>query len=38
LSASVLNPAEEYIAKADAQEQNDETAVWQANSNDKGAA
>ena len=28
----------EYTAKADAQEQNDETAVWQVNSDDQGAA
>jgi hypothetical protein len=32
----LLNLAEEYTAKADAQEQNDETAVWQANSDDQG--
>jgi hypothetical protein len=34
----LLNLAEEYTAKADAQEQNDETAVWQANSDDQGMA
>jgi hypothetical protein len=33
----LLNLAEEYIAKADAEEQNDGTPVWQASSDDKGA-
>jgi hypothetical protein len=35
--AGLLNLAEEYTAKADAQEQNDETAVWQAGLDDQGA-
>jgi hypothetical protein len=34
----LLSLAEDYTAKADAQEQNDETAVWQVNSDDQGAA
>jgi hypothetical protein len=33
----LLNLAEEYSAKADAQEQNDETAAWQAGLDDQGA-
>jgi hypothetical protein len=34
----LLSLAEDHTAKADAREQNDETAVWQANSDDQGAA
>jgi hypothetical protein len=34
----LLRLAEDYNTKADAQEQNDETAVWQSNSDDQGAA
>jgi hypothetical protein len=34
----LLSLAEDHTAKADAQEQNDETAVWQENSDDQGAA
>jgi hypothetical protein len=34
----LLDLAEEYTAEADAEEQNDETAVWQANPDDQGMA
>ena len=34
----LLRLAEDHTAKADAREQNDETAVWQENSDDQGAA
>jgi hypothetical protein len=38
LRDSLLKLAEDYTAKADAQEQNDETAVRQSNSDDQAVA